>query len=122
VLARVPMREDEAKRLEKEEAEEGESVPKMERALLYIDRSENAALAAQVAGTFLATQRVMTTVMEQTSKGDNPQTGLASVTQAAEAIIGQAPSCWPVRAGRCPSAWQTQRRACRSGDRQERPA
>ncbi len=92
VLARVPLREEEARRLEKEEAEEGESVPKMERALLYVDRSANAALAAQVAGTFLVGQRVMTTVMEQASEDeDNPQTGLSSVTQAAQAIIGHAP-------------------------------
>ena len=44
VLARVPLREEEAKRLEKEEAEERESVPKMERALVYLDGSPNGTL------------------------------------------------------------------------------
>jgi Kef-type K+ transport system membrane component KefB len=91
VLARVPLRDEEARRLEKEDAEEGEAVPKMERALLYVDRSANAAFAAQVAGTFLAAQRVMTTVMERAPENgeDNVQTGLSFVMQAAQSIISQ---------------------------------
>jgi Kef-type K+ transport system membrane component KefB/nucleotide-binding universal stress UspA family protein len=63
VLARVPMRDDEAKRLEKEEAEADESVPKMERALVYVDGSANGRLAATLAGLFAAGQQVLTTVM-----------------------------------------------------------
>ena len=63
VLARVPMREDEARRLEKEEAEADESVPKMERALVYVDGSANGRLAATLAGLFAAGQQVLTTVM-----------------------------------------------------------
>jgi nucleotide-binding universal stress UspA family protein len=96
VLARVPLREDEARRLEKEEAEEGASVPKMERALLYVDRSPNAVMAANVAGAFLVGQRVMTTVMEQAPEDENsPLTGLGSVLQTAQAIIGTAPLVAP---------------------------
>ena len=64
MLARVPLREEEAKRLEKEEAEERESVPKMERALVYLDDSPNGQLAASLAGMFAARQQVLTTVME----------------------------------------------------------
>jgi K+:H+ antiporter len=64
VLARVPMREEEAKRLEKEEAEEGESVPRMERALACVDDSANGRLAASLAGMFAGRQQVLTTVME----------------------------------------------------------
>ena len=67
MLARVPLREEEAKRLEKEEAEERESVPKMERALVYLDASPNGTLAASLAGMFAARQQVLTTVMEITA-------------------------------------------------------
>ncbi len=65
MLARVPLRDDEAKRLEKEAAEEGESVPRMERALVYCDHSANGQLAARLAGMFGARQQVMMTLMEQ---------------------------------------------------------
>ena len=64
VIARVPLREEEAKRLEKEEAEEGESVPQMERALVCVDDSANGRLAALLAGMFAGRQQVLTTVME----------------------------------------------------------
>ena len=64
MLARVPLREDEAKRLEKEEAEETEAVAKIERALVYLDNSPNASFAARLAGTFAAGQRIVTTVTE----------------------------------------------------------
>jgi Kef-type K+ transport system membrane component KefB/nucleotide-binding universal stress UspA family protein len=65
MLARVPLGADEAKRLEKEAAEEGESVPRMERALIYADRSANGLLAARLGGMFGARQQVMLTVMER---------------------------------------------------------
>ena len=65
MMARVPLREDEAKRLEKEAAEEGESVPHMERALIYADGSANGLLGARLAGMFAASQHVMMTVMER---------------------------------------------------------
>ena len=65
MLVRVPLRADEAKRLEKEAAEESESVPRMERALIYADGSTNGLLAAQLGGMFGASQQVMMTVMER---------------------------------------------------------
>jgi Kef-type K+ transport system membrane component KefB/nucleotide-binding universal stress UspA family protein len=65
VIARVPLREAEAKRLEREEAAERESVPKMERALVYLDAGPNAALAASLAGLFVAREQILTTVMER---------------------------------------------------------
>jgi len=64
VLARVPLRDEEAKRLEKEEAEEHDSLPKMERALVYVDNGANGRLGASLAGMFAARQQVLTTVME----------------------------------------------------------
>jgi K+:H+ antiporter len=64
VLARVPLREEETKRLEKEDAEEREFVPKMERALVYLDDGPNGRLVALLAGMFAARQQVLTTIME----------------------------------------------------------
>src|SRR6185369_11918989 len=53
-------------RLEAEEAEHGQSLPKMERALVYVDDSANGRLAARLAGLFAARQQVLTTVLDVT--------------------------------------------------------
>src|SRR5262249_10662192 len=66
-LARVPLREEEAQRLEKEEAEQRERVPKMERALVFLDTSPNAMLAASLAGMFAAREQVLATVMARSA-------------------------------------------------------
>ncbi len=64
VMSRVPLGEEETKRLEKEEAEALEHLPKMERALVYADDSPNGRLAARLAGLFAARQEVLTTVLQ----------------------------------------------------------
>jgi Kef-type K+ transport system membrane component KefB/nucleotide-binding universal stress UspA family protein len=64
IMARVPLGEEEAKRLEKEEAELDQSLPKMERALVYVDDSPNGRLAARLAGLFAARQQVLATVID----------------------------------------------------------
>ena len=92
MLARVPIGEDEAKRLEKEAAEETEAVPKMERALVYLDNSPNAALAAQLAGAFAAGQQVVTTVMQVPPVPGKdlvtlPMLGHGNVTSAAGSVL-----------------------------------
>jgi Kef-type K+ transport system membrane component KefB/nucleotide-binding universal stress UspA family protein len=94
MLARVPLREEEAKRLEKEEAEERESVPKMERALVHLDASPNGTLAASLAGMFAARQQVLTTVMEKTSRGGregDADPGRQLVAQAASLAFDRMP-------------------------------
>jgi Kef-type K+ transport system membrane component KefB/nucleotide-binding universal stress UspA family protein len=63
-LARVPLRHDEARRLEKEQAEESQSLPKMQRALAYVDASPNGLVAARIAGAFAAGQSSAVTVLE----------------------------------------------------------
>jgi Kef-type K+ transport system membrane component KefB/nucleotide-binding universal stress UspA family protein len=68
MMARVPLREDEAKRLETEEAEARESVPKMERALVLLDEGANGRLAARLAGIFAAHRQVLTTVLDHARK------------------------------------------------------
>jgi nucleotide-binding universal stress UspA family protein len=64
VLARVPLREEEAERLQKEDAEERDAVPNMERALAYLDTSPNGLLAASLAGLFAARQQTLITVLK----------------------------------------------------------
>ena len=64
MMARVPLREDEARRLDKEEAEQREALPRLERALVYVDDSGNGRLASALAGLFAARQGVLTTVLE----------------------------------------------------------
>ena len=93
VLARVPLREEEAKRVEKEEAQEGESVPQMERALVWVDDSANGRLAASLAGMFAAREQVLATVMEigaGREGGANP--GRELLTQAATLALERVPA------------------------------
>ncbi len=65
MMDRVPLREEEEKRLEQEAIERTQALPKMERALAYVDDSPNGRLAARVAGLFAARQQIPTTLLEQ---------------------------------------------------------
>ena len=87
MLARVPLRDDEAKRLEKEAAEEGESVPRMECALIYADGSRNGLLAARLAGMFGACQQVMMTVMERPTVRDGERDAASARDHVAKAVL-----------------------------------
>ncbi|TMJ32002.1 MAG: potassium transporter [Alphaproteobacteria bacterium] len=75
VMAKVPLGEDETKRLDTEEAEHAQSLPKMERALVYVDDSPNGRMAARLAGLFAARQQVLTTVLEANAKKGPEQAG-----------------------------------------------
>jgi Kef-type K+ transport system membrane component KefB/nucleotide-binding universal stress UspA family protein len=83
VMARVPMGDEEAKRLDKEEAELAQSLPKMERALVYVDDSPNGRMAAQLAGLFAARQKMLTTVLDV--PGEKAPEQASSGEQVAEA-------------------------------------
>ncbi len=78
-LARVPMRDDERKRLEKEEAAENDHLPAMERVLVMADRSANARLTLGLAGAFAAGEQLLTTVLEEKPQaeraGETPEEG-----------------------------------------------
>jgi Kef-type K+ transport system membrane component KefB/nucleotide-binding universal stress UspA family protein len=69
MMACVPFGEDETRRLEKEAAELSQDLPRMERALVYVDGSANGQMAARLAGLFAARQQVLTTVLEQGEAG-----------------------------------------------------
>jgi Kef-type K+ transport system membrane component KefB/nucleotide-binding universal stress UspA family protein len=92
MMARVPLRADEAERLEKEEAEHSQSVPRMERALVYVDESANGAVTASLAGLFTGHQGVLTTVLEPPSADGAGGFGAARLIAAAEAALRDSPS------------------------------
>lgn len=63
MMARVPLREEESKRLDKEEAEQNQSVPRMERALVLADDGANGHWTTSLAGLFTGSLRLLTTVL-----------------------------------------------------------
>jgi Kef-type K+ transport system membrane component KefB/nucleotide-binding universal stress UspA family protein len=84
MMARVPIRDDEARRLEMEEAEQTQALPRMQRALVYVDDSANGRLAARLAGMFAGRQQVLTTVLEH-SPPDKSRERSGGREQTAEA-------------------------------------
>ncbi len=84
-LARVPTRPDEQKRIEAEQAEEHDLMPKVERVLVGLDGSEEARLAARLAGWLVGARRLTATVID--ASGATKDTGPAHdvATEAANA-------------------------------------
>jgi nucleotide-binding universal stress UspA family protein len=74
-LARIPPTGEEKERLEREQAEAREFVPKVERLLIGVDASSNGRLASRLGGLFAGSRRVMATVLEVGV--DSPTTGSA---------------------------------------------
>jgi K+:H+ antiporter len=90
VLARVPMREEEQKRLGKEDAQEQEKVPNMERALVYLDDSANGRGAATLVGLFARRQQILTTIMETAKAETDAKDGSSTkqfVMEIAERVL-----------------------------------
>jgi nucleotide-binding universal stress UspA family protein len=90
VMSRVPLGEEEIRRLEKEEAEALEHLPKMERALVYADDSPNGRLASRLAGLFAARQEVLTTVLQpKAADADSADevTRRAHLSEAAQTVL-----------------------------------
>ncbi|WP_102224882.1 cation:proton antiporter domain-containing protein [Acidimangrovimonas sediminis] len=63
-LSRVETRPDEQERMEEEEAEAGDILPAMERALLIAEAGANGEMAARLAGAFAAERQMLTTSLE----------------------------------------------------------
>ncbi len=91
MMARVPLRGEEQQRLEKEDAEEKESVPRMERALVYVDDSDNGRQIATLAGMFAARQQILTTVLEAPKEAEDEGQGRDRVTEAAKVVVQNTP-------------------------------
>ena len=86
VLARVPMREEEERRLEKEEAEEQQLLPKMERALVYVDDSANGRAAAALGALFAGRQKLLTTIMQRDRSAEDAAETKERVTAIIEKV------------------------------------
>lgn len=91
MMARVPLREEEARRLDKEEAAQSESLPRMERALVYVDDSGNGRLASALAGLFAARQGVLTTVLEPPAADGSGNRGRDRLVAAFNAVVRNKP-------------------------------
>lgn len=92
MMARVPLRDDEARRLDKEEAEQNEALPRLERALVYVDDSGDGRLAAALAGMFAARQGVLTTVLEPpAADGNGGSKGRGRLVAAFNAVLKNRP-------------------------------
>ncbi|MEP6669188.1 MAG: cation:proton antiporter [Chthoniobacter sp.] len=63
-LARVPLREEEKKRMEAEAAEKKDFMPKLERALVGLDQNVAGHFAATLAGLLIGSRHLTATVME----------------------------------------------------------
>jgi len=86
-LARVPMRDEEKARLEREAAEGKDFVPKLERVLVGLDGSDNGWFASWLAGWLVGARHLAATVMEVdgAAKNSGPtSTPSQGVIEAAE--------------------------------------
>ena len=93
-LGRLPLTEEERKRLDRERSEAGDFVPGLERVLVAVDRSANGQFASRLAGLFVGSRQIMTTVLavgglagRQASAGP-PSADIVRTT--AEAVAAQA--------------------------------
>jgi len=78
MMARVPLRDEEVRRLDREAAEQAQSLPHMERALVHVDASRNGDLMASLAGLFAASHNVLTTLLNASQENNGRPAALAS--------------------------------------------
>lgn len=81
MMARVPLREEESRRLDKEDAEQQQSVPRMERALVLADDGANGRWTTHLAGLFTGSLRLLTTLLHHP-----PSTGAVGKSRAKDRL------------------------------------
>ena len=92
MMARVPLREEESKRLDKEDSEQNQIVPRMERALVLADDSANGQWTTSLAGLFTGSLRVLTTVLHQPSPaGTGKASSRSRLTHAMRMALDRGP-------------------------------
>ena len=86
-LGRVPLRKEEKARLEAEAAEEKDLMPKVERVLVALDASDNARLAANLAGCLIGARHLAATVIDLggADAGEEPAAPARALLDAADA-------------------------------------
>ncbi|MBP1849531.1 cation:proton antiporter [Rhizobium halophytocola] len=85
-LKRLPMREDEKSRLEREKFEETSYMSRFERILLAGDRSESSDLAARIAGHFAALRKMPISVLDVTGNPEDEEQVEKSDERAAKMV------------------------------------
>jgi Kef-type K+ transport system membrane component KefB/nucleotide-binding universal stress UspA family protein len=81
-LARIPPTGEERERLERERAEAGDFIPRLERLLIAADAGTSGRLASRIAGLLAGTRHVMTTVLELgLSSGSNHRPGATEIVK-----------------------------------------
>jgi Kef-type K+ transport system membrane component KefB/nucleotide-binding universal stress UspA family protein len=63
-LGRIPLRKEEKERLQREDAEAKDFLPRIERLLIAADESDAAELAALLGGLFVSARKILATVLE----------------------------------------------------------
>ena len=89
-LARAPMRDDEKQRLEKQASEENDIMPKLERVLVGLDASENGRLASRLAGWFIGTRNLTTTVVDVSLPHETPAEDVLAAAENAKTAVESA--------------------------------
>jgi Kef-type K+ transport system membrane component KefB/nucleotide-binding universal stress UspA family protein len=89
-LARIPMRAEEQKRLEREEFEERGFVANLERILVAVDESGNGQFASRLAGLLAGRRSISTTVLQLGRKEASQEDGAANAQATAEAATQSA--------------------------------
>ena len=82
-LLRIPLREEEKARLEREARDEKGFISQFERLLLALDGSANARLAAHLAGQIAGPRRILTTVLQLEEPSRKPAPGSEDAPPAA---------------------------------------
>src|SRR5438445_1943326 len=91
-FGRLPLTEEERKRLDRRRVEAGDFVPGLERVLIAVDRSANGRFASRLAGLFVGSRRIMTTVLAvggltgRRGSADPPPADIVRTTAEAVAV------------------------------------
>jgi Kef-type K+ transport system membrane component KefB/nucleotide-binding universal stress UspA family protein len=88
-LARVPLREDEEARLEREASEAEGFVPNVERLLVTVDDSPSGHLASRLAGLLAGSRRIPTTILEAPPRARSRQRRNAEAVAKATASTAE---------------------------------
>jgi len=86
-LARLPMREDERERLEREAYEDESYIAGFERLLLAVDRSASSELAARLSGLFAGSRKTPVSVLDVVADGEGVQPGRIEKIPAEQAEV-----------------------------------
>ena len=88
-LGRIPMRDDERKRLELEAMESQGFVPQIERILVAVDQGPNGRLGARLAGLLAGSRKILTTVL-QMDGAEPAASGIADTDAHSGEVVRQA--------------------------------